>query len=106
MVWFAVYVLNDNGIDGSTQDEILSSLENYARTYYGSEVLGNYESKNNPLNRFVAYHLLNRQMATNNMVFDTPAECIAQGSEGYWAEYNETMYTYRIMEIKIGNKIN
>ena len=99
-------LLNENGIDGSTKDEILSSLENYARTYYGSEDLGNYESKNNPLNRFVAYHLLNRQMATNNMVFDTPAECIAQGSEGYWAEYYETMYTYRIMEIKIGNKIN
>ena len=99
-------LLRENGITGNTREEILASLEQYARTYYGSEDLGNYESKNNPLNRFVAYHMLNRQMATNNMVFDTPAECIAQGAEGYWAEYYETMYTYRIMEIKIGNKIN
>ena len=42
-------------------------MENYARTYYGSEDLGNYKSKNNPLNRFIAYHMLNRQMATNSL---------------------------------------
>ncbi len=32
-------------------------------------IWGNYRSEKNPLHRFVAYHLLNRQMATNDMVF-------------------------------------
>lgn len=99
-------LLRANGIAGNTRDEILASLEQYARTYYGSEDLGNYESKNNPLNRFVAYHLLNRQMATNDMVFDTPAILINPAYADVWAEYYETMYTYHIMEIKAGNKIN
>lgn len=69
-------MLRQAGITGNTREEILVSLENYARTYYGSEDLGNYRSEKNPLHRFVAYHLLNRQMATNDMVFDTPAALI------------------------------
>lgn len=94
------------GITGNTREEILVSLENYARTYYGSEDLGNYRSEKNPLHRFVAYHLLNRQMATNDMVFDTPAALINPTYADKLVEYYETMYTYRIMEIKAGNKIN
>ena len=99
-------LLKQAGITGNTREEILVSLENYARTYYGSEDLGNYRSEKNPLHRFVAYHLLNRQMATNDMVFDTPAALINPTYADKLVEYYETMYTYRIMEIKAGNKIN
>ncbi len=98
-------LMEKNGLAGESRESILAKVEQYARTYYGSDDLGNYTSKKNPLNRFVAYHMLNRQMATNAMVFDksqliTPEWATSQ------AEYYETMYTYHLMEIKAGNKIN
>ena len=82
----------------------LPSMENYARTYYGSEDLGNYKSKNNPLNRFIAYHMLNRQMATNSFLYTGETTNPDYADER--TEYYETMYTYRLIKIKAGNRLN
>ena len=79
-------------------------MENYARTYYGSEDLGNYKSKNNPLNRFIAYHMLNRQMATNSFLYTGETTNPDYANER--TEYYETMYTYRLIKIKAGNRLN
>mgnify|MGYP002646603208 CR=1 FL=1 len=91
-------ILKANGITD------LPSMENYARTYYGSEDLGNYKSKNNPLNRFIAYHMLNRQMATNSFLYTGETTNPDYADER--TEYYETMYTYRLIKIKAGNRLN
>ena len=91
-------LLEENGITD------LASMENYARTYYGSEDLGDYKSKNNPLNRFIAYHLLDRQMATNSFLYT--GECTNPDYVDERTEYYETMYAYRLLKIKAGNRLN
>lgn len=97
-------LLNQHGISGTTDEEILQSLENYATTYYGTEELGNYTSKKNPLNKFVAYHMLNRQMSTNSFIYNGATTAASYTNKRY--EYYETMLEYRLIEIKAGNKIN
>jgi len=56
------------------------------------------------LNRFVAYHILNRQMNTGSMVYTGFACAPTYRSKAY--EYYETMLTYRMMEVKAGPEIN
>lgn len=47
---------------------ILSALESKCAAYYGSEQLGNYEHPDNPVNKFVAYHILPAKIAFNRFV--------------------------------------
>lgn len=82
----------------------IEELENYATTYYGTSNLGEYTNPENPLNKFVAYHLLNRQMSTNSFIYSGAATAPSYTSKRY--EYYETMLKYRLMEFKAGNKIN
>ena len=49
-------------------DEVLAQIEQHAAQVYGSTNLGNYTDPANPLNRFVAYHLLDGAMAWNKLV--------------------------------------
>lgn len=95
-------VLTAQGI--AVGGDTLESVERYASQFYGNEQLGNYENEDNPLNKFVAYHILNRQMSTSSFVYTGFAVASTYKTKCY--EYYETMLKYRLMEIKAGNKIN
>ena len=82
----------------------LESLVSYAERYYGTEAQGDYTSSDNALNKFVAYHMLDRQMSTNSFLYNGP--CTVSSRMNERCEYYETMLTYRLMEIKAGNRIN
>ena len=91
-------VLNAAGINSIDQ------LVEYAERYYGTEDRGDYTSRNNALNKFISYHILDRQMATNAFIYSGNNTATTAMDKRY--EYYETMLKYRIMEIKSGNKIN
>lgn len=82
----------------------LDGLVAFAERYYGTEAQGDYTNVNNALHRFVAYHILDRQMSTNTFLYNGP--CTVSSRMNERCEYYETMYTYRLMEIKAGNRIN
>jgi uncharacterized surface protein with fasciclin (FAS1) repeats len=82
----------------------LNDLIAYAKQYYGNEDLNDYTSRNNPLNKFISYHMLNRQMSTNSFIYSGPnTSAYAMDQRN---EYYETMLSKRLIEIKAGNKIN
>lgn len=82
----------------------IEDLKTFARRYYGNEDEADYTSRKNALNKFVAYHILDRQMSTNSFIYN--GACTSANFMSERKEYYETMYTYRLMEIKAGNKIN
>lgn len=82
----------------------LDDLYAYAQQYYGNEAADDYTDRNNALNKFVSYHILDRQMSTNSFLYD--GACTAPNFMKDRTEYYETMLQYRLMEIKAGNKIN
>lgn len=84
--------------------ETLEQLIEYASKYYGTAAKNDFPNRKNPLNQFVSYHLLNRQMATNAFLYSGKAT--APNAEDKKYEYYETMLQYRLVEIKSGNKIN
>lgn len=82
----------------------LDDLIELAKKHYGTEDIGDFTSRNNPLNRFISYHMLDRQMPTNSFVYsgaNTAAHAMDQRHE-----YYETMLHLRLIEFKAGNKIN
>lgn len=82
----------------------LNDLIEYAKKYYGTDDLNDYTSRNNPLNKFISYHMLDRQMPTNSFVYsgaNTSAYAMDQRHE-----YYETMLHLRLIEFKAGNQIN
>ena len=89
----------------------LDDLIKEAIKYYGSEDLNDYTSRKNPLNRFISYHILDRQMPANGLIYTTYAGGTGTGNTAPYAmdkrhEYYETMLKMRLIEIKAGNKIN
>lgn len=82
----------------------IQDLVAYAGKYYGNEDASDYTSRKNALNKFVAYHLLDRQMSTNSFLYN--GACTSANFMSERKEYYETMLTFRLMEIKAGNKIN
>ncbi len=82
----------------------IDDLVIYAKKYYGSEDLSDYTSRKNPLNKFVSYHILDRQMSTNSLVYLGPNT--SPYARDQLHEYYETMLKMRLIEIKAGNKIN
>ena len=84
--------------------DTLAAVEEFASRWYGTEDKGNYASKNNALNKFVSYHILNRQMSTSSFIYTGFTTSSAYKTKSY--EYYETMLQYRLMEIKAGNIIN
>ena len=82
----------------------LDELVAYAEQYYGTDDRGDYTSEANALHKFVAYHILDRQMSTNSFLYNGP--CTVSSRMNERTEYYETMLTYRLMEIKAGNRIN
>ncbi|MDE5625379.1 MAG: fasciclin domain-containing protein, partial [Muribaculaceae bacterium] len=82
----------------------VEGLTAYAERYYGTADRGNFTSEENALHKFVAYHILDRQMSTNSFLYNGPCTVSTRMNER--CEYYETMLTYRLMEIKAGNRIN
>lgn len=87
-----------------TGNDLAAQLETFAQQWYGSQALGDYTNAANPLHRFVAYHILNRQMSTSSFVYTGFACAPTYRAKAY--EYYETMLPNRLMEIKAGNEIN
>lgn len=82
----------------------LSDLEAFAESCYGTVDRGNYHSIYNALNKFVAYHILDRQMSTNSFLYNGVAT--ETNRADYRAEYYETMLSLRLMEIRTRGRIN
>lgn len=82
----------------------LDQLISYAELYYGTEDRGDFTSRNNALNKFISYHILDRMIATNSFIYTGGNTAPTAMDKRY--EYYETMLKYRIMEIKSGNNIN
>jgi uncharacterized surface protein with fasciclin (FAS1) repeats len=82
----------------------LNDLIERAKEYYGTENLSDYTHRNNPLNRFISYHIMDRQMATNTFIYS--GGNTAQHAMDRRYEYYETFLKMRLIEIKAGNKIN
>ena len=49
-------------------DEVIAQVEQQAAAVYGSANTGDYTNPDNPVNRFVAYHLLDGSMSYNKLV--------------------------------------
>ena len=96
-------VLREAGLNIADGDT-LAAVEQFARQWYGTDDLGNYTSERNPLHRFIAYHILNRQMNTGSFIYTGFACAPTYRSKAY--EYYETMLPYRMIEIKAGPEIN
>jgi len=82
----------------------LTELIEFTKLYYGTEDLTDYTSPKNPLNKFISYHILNRQMSTNAFVYAGPNTSAFAMDQRH--EYYETVLSKRLIEIKAGNKIN
>ena len=82
----------------------VDDLNQYATTYYGTEDASDPTSRRNALNRFISYHLLNRQMSTNAFIYSGPCTSSYYMDKRY--EYYETMLENRLIEFKAGNRLN
>ncbi len=82
----------------------IEQLTQYAAKYYGNEDMDDFTSRRNPLNRFVSYHLLDRQMSTNTFVYS--GGCTSPSYMNFRYEYYETMLKYRLMAFRAGYRIN
>jgi len=89
----------------------ISQLVSYAEQYYGTTDRDKYTSRENALNKFISYHLLDRQMPSNGMIYSGGNTASTGVNKRY--EYYETMLKMRLMEIKApdvgsaaGNQIN
>ena len=65
---WAIELLTDETGEVVNADAILAAAEQCAARTYGSASMGQYTAPANPLNRFVAYHLLDGALAYNNLV--------------------------------------
>lgn len=86
-----------NGIN-SIQD-----MEQYARRYYDNSS-DDYTDRGNALNQFVAYHILDRQMSTNQFLYN--GKNTAPNSMKDRVEFYETMREFYLLKINVGPYIN
>jgi len=89
----------------------IEQLVSYAEKYYGTAEKGNYTHRENALNKFVSYHLLDRSMPSNELIYSGGNTAPTGVNKRH--EYYETMLKMRLMEIKApdvgstaGNQIN
>lgn len=95
-------LLKQSGLQLTT--DTLAAVEAFASQWYGNQERGNYTSEDNALHKFVAYHILNRQMSTSSFVYSGFAVASSYKSKCY--EYYETELKNRLMEFKAGAQIN
>lgn len=85
-------VFKENGIN--TIEELIQKTQEW---YPNSSYENDYTNRNNSLNKFISYHLIEKIVNANQFFFDVS---MAKGAELY--EFIETMYTNHIM--KVSNK--
>lgn len=90
-------VMAQNGIHS------LDDLKAYAANYYSSES-DDPTSPANSLHKFVAYHLLDRQMSTNTFLYNGKAT--TPNSARDRVEFYETMYTFHLLKINVNSALN
>ena len=73
----------------------LEMMEDYARQYYGNEHIGDYSNPENPLYKFIAYHILDRQLLTNELIYTGRLTTSKWAAEN--CEYYETLLPYHII---------
>lgn len=95
-------LLKESGLQLTS--DTLAAMEQFASQWYGDKEQGNYKSEDNALHKFVAYHILNRQMSTSSFVYSGFTVASSYKSKCY--EYYETELKNRLMEFKAGGKIN
>ena len=100
-----------NEVLGKAGINSLETMEKYASKYYGTADLGNYESENNPLHKFIAYHMIDRRLETNEFLYSGTLTTTEWASEN--CEYYETFLPYHIIMVQApasgastGNRIN
>lgn len=84
--------------------EIVAAVESKCQSVYGSEALGDYSNPDNPVNQFVAYHILPGKIAYNRFVhhfneylyqYGTIKEPVETGYTVNVWDYYTTMGKYR-----------
>ena len=65
---WAIAASFDEAGELTNPDEVIAQVERQAAAVYGSANTGDYTNPDNPVNRFVAYHLLDGSMAYNKLV--------------------------------------
>lgn len=90
-------VMADNGINS------VDDLAAYADRYYTS-TSADPTDRGNALNKFVAYHLLDRQMSTNALLYSGNATTPNSAKDRQ--EFYETLYEYHIIKVNVGGAIN
>lgn len=99
----SIFALPNEVLSGGIHS--VSDLIKYAEYYYGTEDANDFTSRDNALNKFVSYHILDRSLSTNSMVYN--GLCTAPDYQESSSEYYETFLKYRLMEVKSSaNKIN
>jgi len=76
----------------------IDQLVSYAEKYYGTTDKGNYTSRDNALNKFISYHLLDRLMPSNELIYS--GGNTAPTGVNKRQEYYETMLKMRLIEFK------
>lgn len=84
--------------------DTLAAVETFASRWYGTQAKGEYDQEDNALHKFVAYHILNRQMSTSSFVYNGFTVASTYKQKCY--EYYETELKNRLMEFKAGGQIN
>ena len=89
----------------------ISQLVSFAEKYYGTAARDNFTNRENALNQFISYHILDRQMPSNELIYSGGNTAPSGVNKRH--EYYETMLKMRLMEIKApdvgstaGNQIN
>lgn len=95
-------LLKESGLTLSA--DTLASVEAFAAKWYGTAAKGDYTNKENALHKFIAYHILNRQMSTSSFVYNGFTVSTSYKNKSY--EYYETELENRLIEFKAGQQLN
>lgn len=100
---FTVFAEN-NAVMAQAGINSFEDLVQFARRYYDDGNPSDFTSRDNALNKFVAYHLLDRQMPTNSFLYNGPQT--APNSMRDREEFYETMYEFHIIKVNVGPVLN
>lgn len=100
---FTVFAESDKVMAGAGINS-LDDLAQYARRFYSDEAPGDYTSRRNALNKFVSYHILDRRMSTNAMLYS--GLTTSPNNSRDRQEFYETLYDYHIIKVNVGIVLN
>ena len=86
---WGIELLTDEAGEVTNADDILAAVEQHAAQTYGSASMGQYTDPRNPLNCFVAYHLLDGAISYNRLVVHMNEVGYDPGPSSYDPQLNE-----------------